>query len=97
MSNKMEGLKNIFPKIKTDHDKQLLYKLDANCIYCDEKVRPKILAQMKMILNRRTDLKSEVYNHYKNLILAEQINNTKRKQLKTKQDEQQRTRISKHH
>ena len=63
-------MKNLFPYYKEDQDKQLLYKLDANLIYCtDLKQRVKILLQMKMILKRREDLKSEVFELSKNEII----------------------------
>ena len=63
----MENLQNLFPNIKIDEDKQFLYKLDANVIYADERGRKKCLAMMKIVLDRRPDLKSEVYNHFTKL------------------------------
>jgi len=52
----------LFPVTKTDEDKQLLYKLEAQYIYADERGKAKTLKMMKVLLDRRIDLKSEVYN-----------------------------------
>lgn len=56
--------KTLFSETKTDNDKQLLYKLDAQLIYADPKGKRKTAAVMKVLLNRRTDLKSEVYQQH---------------------------------
>lgn len=61
-THKMEHLKNLFPEIKIDEDKHFNYQKEAVAIYADEKSKPKVLAMIKIVLDRRPDLKSEVYN-----------------------------------
>jgi hypothetical protein len=60
----MENLKNVFPNIKIDEDKHFIYQKEAAAIYADEKGRKKCLAMIKIVLDRRPDLKSKVYNHF---------------------------------
>ena len=55
-------LENLFPEIKIDTDKQVMYQKEASAIYADERGRKKCLAVIKAILDRRPDLSSEVYN-----------------------------------
>ena len=60
----MKNLQNLFPEIKIDEDKNFSRQKEAAAIYADERGRKKCLAIIKIILDRRPDLKSEVYIHF---------------------------------
>lgn len=54
--------KSLFTYAKVDEDQQQIYRLEATCIYASNtKERDRELSKIKMILDRRADLKSKVY------------------------------------